>query len=92
MTISENSWSISQSPTNTTAGSGVKGFDGFYKFSDDLAPLGNASAEDCANYCVSLFSDYTRKVTMQNLFNDGGFSFMGMSKVVMEAYMKSVKK
>ena len=83
---------ISQSPTPTTAGSGVKGFDGFYKFSNDLAPLGNATVEDCANYCVSLFSDYTRKVTMQNLFNDGGFSFMGMSKVVMEAYMKSVKK
>ena len=62
---------ISQSPTVTTAGSGVAGFDGFYKFSDDLSPLGNATAEDCAQYCVSLFSDYTRKVTMQNLFHDG---------------------
>ena len=82
---------ISQSPTLTTAGSGVSGFDGFYKFSDDLSPLGNASAEDCARYCISLFSDYTRKVTMQNLFHDGGFSNMGMSEKVMENYMKSEK-
>ena len=82
---------ISQSPTLTTAGSGVSGFDGFYKFSDDLSPLGNASAEDCARYCISLFSDYTRKVTMQNLFHDGGFSKMGMSEKVMENYMKSEK-
>ena len=83
---------ISQSPTVTTAGSGVAGFDGFYKFSDDLSPLGNATAEDCAQYCVSLFSDYTRKVTMQNLFHDGGFSNMGMSEQVMETYMKSAIK
>lgn len=81
---------ISQSPTNTTAGSGVAGFDGFYKFSDDLAPLGNATADDCADYCVSLFSDYTKKVTMQNLFHDGGFSFMGMSEEVMATYMKEI--
>ena len=81
---------ISQSPTDTTAGSGVAGFDGFYKFSDDLAPLGNATADDCAEYCVSLFSDYTKKVTMQNLFHDGGFSFMGMSEEVMSTYMKVV--
>ena len=81
---------ISQSPTDTTAGSGVAGFDGFYKFSDDLAPLGNATADDCAEYCVSLFSDYTKKVTMQNLFHDGGFSFMGMSEEVMATYMKVV--
>ncbi|OUV69688.1 MAG: enoyl-ACP reductase, partial [Flavobacteriales bacterium TMED123] len=60
---------ISQSPTDTTAGSGVGGFDGFYRFANDLSPLGNASADDCAEYCVSLFSDYTRKVTMQNLFH-----------------------
>ena len=81
---------VSQSPTLTTAGSGVDGFDGFYKFSDDLAPLGNASSEDCANYCVTLFSDYTKMVTMQNLFHDGGFSSMGMSQKVMDNYMKSV--
>ena len=81
---------ISQSPTDTTAGSGVAGFDGFYKFSDDLAPLGNATADDCAEYCVALFSDYTKKVTMQNLFHDGGFSFMGMSEEVMATYMKVV--
>ena len=80
---------VSQSPTLTTAGSGVAGFDGFYKFSDDLSPLGNASANDCAEYCVSLFSDYTKKVTMQNLFHDGGFSNMGMSEQVMDTYMKS---
>ena len=82
---------ISQSPTLTTAGAGVSGFDGFYKFSDDLSPLGNASGEDCAQYCVSLFSDYTRKVTMQNLFHDGGFSSMGMSKQVMDTYMKNIR-
>ncbi len=80
---------ISQSPTLTTAGSGVKGFDGFYKFADDLSPLGNASADDCANYCITLFSDYTKKVTMQNLFHDGGFSFMGISEDVMDNYMKA---
>ncbi|MAR20799.1 MAG: enoyl-ACP reductase [Flavobacteriales bacterium] len=80
---------ISQSPTVTTAGSGVKGFDGFYQFADDLSPLGNASADDCANYCITLFSDYTKKVTMQNLFHDGGFSFMGISADVMDNYMKA---
>jgi len=83
---------ISQSPTATTAGSGVAGFDGFYKFSDDLAPLGNATSDDCADYCISLFSDYTRKVTMQNLFHDGGFSFMGMSEEAMAIYMKDFRK
>ena len=82
---------ISQSPTLTTAGSGVSGFDGFYRFANDLSPLGNASAEDCAKYCITLFSDYTRKVTMQNLFHDGGFSSMGMSDKVMENYTKSLK-
>jgi enoyl-[acyl-carrier protein] reductase I len=80
---------ISQSPTATTAGSGVKGFDVFYRFSDDLAPLGNASAEDCAAYTITLFSDYTKKVTMQNLFHDGGFSYMGMSEESMANYLKS---
>ena len=83
---------VSQSPTITTAGSGVDGFDGFYKFADDLSPLGNASADDCAKYCVTLFSDYSKMVTMQNLFHDGGFSSMGMSQRVMDNYMKSVKK
>jgi len=83
---------VSQSPTLTTAGSGVDGFDGFYKFAEDLSPLGNASAEDCANYCITLFSDYTKKVTMQNLFHDGGFSSMGMSQEVMDTYIKSVDK
>ena len=79
---------ISQSPTETTAGSGVAGFDGFFRFANDLSPLGNASAEECADYCISLFSDYTRKVTMQNLFHDGGFSFTGMSETAMKTYLK----
>ena len=81
---------ISQSPTETTAGSGVAGFDGFYRFSNDLSPLGNASADECADYCISLFSDYTRKVTMQNLFHDGGFSFTGMSEKAMGIYLKVI--
>ena len=83
---------ISQSPTDTTAGSGVDGFDGFYRFANDLSPLGNASANDCANYCISLFSDYTRKVTMQNLFHDGGFSFTGMSETAMATYLKMMEE
>lgn len=79
---------ISQSPTMTTAGSGVKGFDAFYKYADSISPLGNASAEDCANYCAMLFSDYTRMVTMQNLFHDGGFSTTGVSNEVMDIFME----
>jgi enoyl-[acyl-carrier protein] reductase I len=79
---------ISQSPTMTTAGSGVKGFDGFIKYAEDMSPLGNATAEDCANYCITLFSDLTRRVTMQNLFHDGGFSNMGVSNLVMQQFMK----
>ena len=79
---------ISQSPTLTTAGSGVDGFDGFYKFAEDLSPLGNASAEDCANYCITLFSDYTKKVTMQNLFHDGGFSSTGVSQELIDIFKK----
>lgn len=79
---------ISQSPTITTAGSGVKGFDGFFKYADEISPLGNASADDCANYCVSLFSDLTRSVTMQNLFHDGGFSNTGVSESVLEKFLK----
>lgn len=74
---------ISQSPTRTTAGSGVKGFDDFFSYAETMAPLGNATAEDCANYCVSLFSDYTKAVTMQNLFHDGGFSSMGVNPAVL---------
>lgn len=75
---------ISQSPTKTTAGSGVKGFDAFFDYSDRMSPLGNASAESCADYCVMMFSDYTRMVTMQNLYHDGGFSSMGMSPAVLK--------
>jgi enoyl-[acyl-carrier protein] reductase I len=80
--------SISQSPTRTTAGSGVKGFDGFISYAEKMSPLGNASAEDCAAYIVSLFSDYTKMVTMQNLFHDGGFSFTGVSLPVIEQMEK----
>lgn len=79
---------ISQSPTKTTAGTGVGGFDTFYDYADKMSPLGNASAEDCANFCVALFSDLTRMVTMQNLYHDGGFSTTGISKSVMEKLMK----
>lgn len=71
---------VSQSPTVTTAGSGVGGFDDFINNADTISPLGNASAEDCAKYCVTLFSDLTRKVTMQNLFHDGGYSSMGAAE------------
>jgi enoyl-[acyl-carrier protein] reductase I len=77
---------ISQSPTVTTAGSGVKGFDEFINYSEQMSPLGNASAEACAEYCVSLFSDYTRYVTMQNLFHDGGFSATGVTQQVIEKF------
>ncbi len=79
---------ISQSPTPTTAGKGVKGFDGFIAYAEMMSPLGNATAEDCANYTVSLFSDFTRKVTMQNLYHDGGFTSTGVSNDVMEKFMK----
>jgi enoyl-[acyl-carrier protein] reductase I len=75
---------ISQSPTKTTAGSGVKGFTDFFDYADKISPLGNASAEACADYCVAMFSDLTRMVTMQNLFHDGGFSTMGMNPAVLE--------
>jgi len=79
---------ISQSPTRTTAGSGVKGFDGFINYAEKMSPLGNASAEDCANYCVMMFSDMTKMVTMQNLFHDGGFSFTGVTQAVIEQMEK----
>ncbi|GAA4313426.1 enoyl-ACP reductase FabI [Compostibacter hankyongensis] len=75
---------VSQSPTLTTAGSGVEGFNGFYHYAEKMSPLGNAGAEDCAAFCVALFSDLTRKVTMQNLFHDGGFSNTGVSQAVIE--------
>ncbi len=77
---------ISQSPTVTTAGSGVSGFDQFINYSDSMSPLGNASAVDCANYCVSMFSDLTKYVTMQNLFHDGGFSATGVTTKVMDKF------
>ncbi|NMC39273.1 MAG: SDR family oxidoreductase [Bacteroidales bacterium] len=80
---------ISQSPTPTTAGSGIHGFDSLVDFSERMSPLGNATAEECADYCVALFSDLTRKVTMQNLYHDGGFSSMGMSLKAIEQYKKS---
>jgi len=75
---------ISQSPTLTTAGSGVGGFDVFINFAEKMSPLGNASAEDCANYIIMMFSDYTKKVTMQNLMHDGGFSTSGMTEGLIE--------
>lgn len=73
---------VSQSPTMTTAGSGVKGFHEFFDYAEKMSPLGNASAETCADYCLSLFSDFTKMVTMQNLYHDGGFSNMGMNPAV----------
>lgn len=80
--------SISQSPTKTTAGTGIKGFDTFFDFAEKMSPLGNASAEDCANYCVMLFSDFSKMVTMQNLYHDGGFSNIGTSDAIMNLFME----
>lgn len=77
---------ISQSPTMTTAGKGIKGFGGFFNYANEMSPLGNAPAVDCANYILTLFSDLTKYVTMQNLFHDGGFSNMGVSQVVMDKF------
>ena len=82
---------ISQSPTMTTAGSGVKGVGSLLDFTERMSPLGNASAKECADYCVTLFSDLTKKVTMQNLFHDGGFSNMGMSMRAMHVYDKNLE-
>lgn len=81
---------ISQSPTVTTAGSGVKGFDRLLDFAERMSPLGNATADECADYCITLFSDLTKKVTMQNLFHDGGFSNMGMSLRALQQYEKGL--
>lgn len=77
---------ISQSPTPTTAGQGVKGFDGFINYAEKMSPLGNATADECADYTVTLFSDFTKKVTMQNLFHDGGFSNTGVSQEVIDEF------
>ncbi|MEJ7625282.1 MAG: SDR family oxidoreductase [Ferruginibacter sp.] len=79
---------VSQSPTRTTAGSGVKGFDGFINYAEKMSPLGNASAEDCAKFIVVMFSDFTRMVTMQNLFHDGGFSFTGVTQGIIDQMEK----
>lgn len=81
---------ISQSPTPTTAGKGIKDMDNLMDFANKMSPLGNASAEECADYCVMMFSDFTRKVTMQNLYHDGGFSSMGMSLRAMNQYAKDL--
>lgn len=83
---------VSQSPTMTTAGSGVKGMTDLLDFAEDLSPLGNATADDCADYFITLFSDLTRKITMQNLFNDGGFSSMGMGQEAIEVYLRGKGK
>lgn len=82
---------VSQSPTLTTAGSGIMGFDNLVDFADRMSPLGNANAADCANYIITLFSDLTRKVTMQNLFHDGGYASMGMSFRAMKVYNEGLE-
>lgn len=79
---------VSQSPTPTTAGQGVKGFDGFIAYADKMSPLGNATALECADYIVTLFSDLTKKVSLQNLYHDGGFSNMGISEAIMQKFME----
>jgi enoyl-[acyl-carrier protein] reductase I len=79
---------ISQSPTVTSAGSGIAGFDKFFDFANEMSPLGNADAESCADYCLTLFSDLTRYVTMQNLYHDGGYSTTGISGKIMEKWDK----
>ncbi len=83
---------ISQAPTITSAGSGIKGFDGMYAFAEQMAPLGNPSADDCADYCVTLFSDLTRKVTMQNLYHDGGFSTSGITEELIANLAKAYEQ
>ena len=83
---------ISQSPTMTTAGEGVKGMDKLFDFANRMSPLGHATADECADYCIVMFSDLTKKVTMQNLYHDGGFSSMGMSLRAMAAYEKGLEE
>jgi enoyl-[acyl-carrier protein] reductase I len=80
---------VSQSPTLTTAGQGIAGMRDMYDLTDEMSPLGNASAEECADYIVTLFSDLTRKVTMQNLYHDGGFSNMGLSEEVFNTFLNN---
>jgi enoyl-[acyl-carrier protein] reductase I len=82
---------VSQSPTMTTAGSGIMGFENLMDFADRMSPLGNATAEECANYVITLFSDLTRKVTMQNLYHDGGYASMGMSFRAMKIYNEGLE-
>ena len=77
---------ISQSPTITTAGSGISGFQAFFNYAEKMSPLGNATADECANYCIFLFSDMSKKITMQNLFHDGGFSSNGISEDIIEDF------
>jgi enoyl-[acyl-carrier protein] reductase I len=84
--------SVSQSPTKTTAGTGIKGFGDFFNYADSISPLGNANADSCADFCVSLFSDLTRMVTMQNLYHDGGYSTTGVSTEVMEKFFAEDEK
>lgn len=79
---------ISQSPTLTTAGQGISGMGAFFDFAEKMSPLGNANADECADYCVVMFSDLTKKVTMQNLFHDGGFSNMGLTSAIVEDYIE----
>ena len=82
---------ISQSPTPTTAGKGIMGLEGLMDFSNRMSPLGNATAAECADFCITMFSDLTKKITMQNLFHDGGFSSMGMSRRAMDVYSKNLE-
>ncbi len=82
---------VSQSPTKTTAGTGIGGFDAFFEYANKMAPLGNAPAEACADYCIALFSDLTRYVTMQNLMHDGGFSTVGISEAIVDAVTKAME-
>jgi len=81
---------ISQSPTPTTAGQGIMGFNDLVDFSNRMSPLGNATADECADFCITMFSDLTKKITMQNIFHDGGFSSMGMSRRAMAVYSKNL--
>ncbi|GAB5536197.1 MAG: enoyl-ACP reductase [Rubricoccaceae bacterium] len=84
--------SVSQSPTKTTAGGGIDGFDAMFDFAEKIAPLGNADASSCADYCVTLLSDYSRMVTMQTLYHDGGFSAMGVSDALIEQLGGTIKE
>ncbi|MCS7076275.1 MAG: enoyl-ACP reductase [Bacteroidia bacterium] len=82
---------VSQSPTKTTAGSGIAGFEEMFNYAEKMSPLGNATADDCADFCIVLFSDYTRKVTMQNIYHDGGFSMVGISDAIIQEYILNKK-